>query len=207
MKKNNILNGSTIELNNKQTRILLVFIIILVIILLFRKILTSIIENIIVFSILFLLFLIISKNILITFIGSCIVFLLLKLIMNYRNTIEKFENLDPITKPALDTEPPFDSSIFNTPDLKNASENIQELLKKMNGGIKLNDTDLQETDKLGIDVKKYEDDKTPNTLKQAQKETYELINTVNALKDTITTLAPVLQEGKKLMNIFENLKM
>ena len=44
-------------------------------------------------------------------------------------------------------------------------------------------------------------------LKQAQKEAYELIDTVNALKDTVNTLAPVLQEGKKLMGIFENLKL
>ena len=32
-------------------------------------------------------------------------------------------------------------------------------------------------------------------------------NAVNALKDTITTLAPVLEEGKKLMNMFENIKI
>ena len=50
-------------------------------------------------------------------------------------------------------------------------------------------------------------DKKPNALKVAQKETYELINTVNALKDTLTTLSPVLLEGKKLMGIFENLKL
>jgi hypothetical protein len=42
---------------------------------------------------------------------------------------------------------------------------------------------------------------------QFVKETYELMNTVNALKDTISTLAPVLQEGKKIMSMFENLKI
>ena len=112
--------------------------------------------------------------------------------MKYRNTIENFQDL-------VADNP--------TEEVKKSKEGIQELLKKINGGIKLNEEDLKETNPLNIDLEKYSDDKTPNALKIAQKETYELINTVNALKDTITTLAPVLEEGKKLMNMFENIKI
>lgn len=201
MKKNlnsiSNMNNFNIELNNKEIRILLIIVIILIIILLFKKNFNKIIEKIIVFGILFLLFLIISKNLVGTFIGTCIIFLLVNLIMNYRNTIENFEN----------TEPSIDMNIFNNDDVKKSSDSIQELLKKINGGVELKDTDTKENNPLNIDVLKYSDDKKPNALKEAQKETYELINTVNALKDTITTLGPVLQEGKKLMGIFENLKI
>jgi hypothetical protein len=212
MKKNinkiNYLNidNFNIELQNKEVRILLTIVIILVIILLFRKNFTTTIEKIVVFFIIFLLFLIISKNLIITFIGSCLIFLLINLIIKYRDTIENFEDIkiDPST---INTEIPFDKNIFESDDFKKSSDSIQELLKKVNGGIELKDDDVKETNILNIDVTKYSDDKKPNALKDAQKETYELINTVNALKDTISTLAPVLQEGKKLMNIFENLKI
>jgi hypothetical protein len=194
------LNNFTLELNKNETRILLTVVIVLIIALLFRKSFHNIIEKIIVFAILFLLFLVITKNIVVTFIGTCIIFLLVNLIINYQNTIENFED-------QKGAEPAFDMNIFNKDDVKKSSDSIQDLLKKINGGIELKEDDIKETDELKIDVLKYGDDKKPNALKDAQKETYELINTVNALKDTITTLAPVLQEGKKLMNIFENLKI
>jgi predicted membrane protein len=193
-----------LDLENTQIRILLTVVIILVIILLFRKSFSNILERVIVFTILFLLFLIITKNLIVTIIGSCIIFLLVNLIIKYRNTIENFEDSK---KDDMDKAPNFDMNVFNTDEIKKSSAGIQDLLKKINGGIELKDDDIKETDKLNIDTKKYDDDKKPNALKDAQKETYELINTVNALKDTITTLAPVLQEGKKLMNIFENLKL
>jgi energy-coupling factor transporter transmembrane protein EcfT len=200
-KMNNSIDYFNLKFNSNQIRIILIIVIILIIILLFRKKFHSLIERFIVFTIIFLLFLIISKNLVVTFIGTCIIFLLVNLIMKYRDTIEKFESV-------ANAEPPFDTSIFDKSDVKKSGDNIQELLKKINGGIELKDSDVQETDIIkDIDLTKHSDDKRPNALKDAQKETYELINTVNALKDTITTLSPVLQEGKKLMNIFENLKI
>ena len=204
MKKNSKLNATNLnyfnlDLNSNEIRILLIIVIILVIILLFRKKLNNTIERFIVFSILFLLFLVITKNILVTFISSCIIFLFVNLIIRYRNTIEKFEDLNK--------EPAFDTNIFDNETLKKSAEGIQDLLKKVNGGIELKEDDITESEKLNVDHEKYADDKKSNKLKEAQKETYELINTVSALKDTITTLAPVLQEGKKLMDIFENLKL
>jgi len=207
MKKNtNTLNYFNIQLKDEDIRIIVIILIILVIILLFRKKFSNFIERILIFTIIFLLLLLITKNLIVTFIGTALIFLLINLIIKYRNTIENFEslNIDPST---IKDEPIFDKNIFETDDFKKSTEGIQELLKKVNGGIELKDDDIKETDILNIDVNKYSDDKKPNALKDAQKETYELINTVNALKDTITTLAPVLQEGKKLMNIFENLKL
>ena len=92
-------------------------------------------------------------------------------------------------------------------DAGKALDNLDGLLKKMNGGIELKEDDKKETKPMNEDASKYSDDSKPSALKQAQKETYELINTVNALKDTIETLSPVLQEGKKLMGMFESLKI
>lgn len=198
--KNNGIDSFSIQLNSNQLRILLTIVIILVIILLFRKKFHKTIEKAIVFTILFLLFLVISKNIIVTFIATCIVFLLVNLIINYRDTIEKFEDINK-------SEPIFDTNIFNTDDFKKSANGIQDLLKKVNGGIALKDDDLKETGAIGIDTKKYNDDEKPNPLKNAQKEAYELIDTVNALKDTVSTLAPVLAEGKKLMGIFQSLQI
>jgi hypothetical protein len=104
-------------------------------------------------------------------------------------------------------EPPIDLGIFQEPNFKKSVDGIQELSKKINGGIKLEDDDTKESPPLNIDSKKYSDDSKHNALRAAQKEAYELIDTVSALKDTITTLAPVLAEGKKLMGMFENLKL
>jgi len=228
MKNKKTLDRFNINLNNKQIRILLIIIIILVIVLLFRKKFNTTIEKIIVFSILFLLFLIMSKNLIITFFSSCLIFLLLNLIIQYRNTIENFEDLNDKSYKKADNldsssemnllnlenskelksgEPEFDINLFNKPDFIKSVEGIQSLVKQVNGGIPLTENDTKETAQLGVDTTKYSNDSKNNPLKQAQKEAYELIDSVNALKDTITTLAPVLQEGKKLMNIFENLKI
>ena len=38
-------------------------------------------------------------------------------------------------------------------------------------------------------------------------ETYQLMDTMKNLQDTISTLSPVLQEGKKVMDMFNNFKL
>lgn len=201
MKKKHIINYFNLDLDTNDIRILLIIIVILVIILIFRKLIGIFIEKLLLFSIIFLLFLCLSKNIFITFICTIIIFLILNLMMNYnKKNIEKFEDIKS-------NELTFDKNIFATKEVKEASSGIKDLLKKLNGGIELKEDDLKETGILNIDTEKYKDDKIPNPLKQAQKETYELIDTVNTLKDTITTLAPVLKEGKKLIDIFQNLKL
>ena len=151
--------------------------------------------NIILFTIIYISIYIINKNIFTSLFVSLLLFSLLYIIMEYRKTIEKFEDLKD--------EPPIDLQIFQKDEFKKSSDGLQDLLKKVNGGIDLKEDDLKETSILNIDTQKYSDDEKPNALKLAQKETYELINTVNALKDTLSTLAPVLHEGKKLLGMFE----
>jgi len=207
MKKNNNfkLNYYNLNMESKDIRLLLIIIIILVIILTFRKILGIILEKFIVFSILFLLFLCLSKNIFITLIGSSFLFLFINLIMNYRNTIEKFEDIkNDVFKPE---DMVINKNIFETPEVKDAAKGLTDLIKKMNGGIELKEDDVKETGVININTDKYKDENPNNPLKKAQMETYQLIDTVNTLKDTITTLAPVLSEGKKLIDIFHNLKL
>ena len=202
--KNFHLDNFNVAIGIKENRIILVVIVILVIILVFRKIFGSILERIIVFTIIFLLFLIISKNLIVTIISSCIIFLLINLMMKYRDTVENFEDLKDVVD---NKEAIFDVNVFDTDDMKNASNNIKNFVKKMNGGIELKDDDTKETSPLNKDLSKYKSDNNMNPLKKAQLETFQLIDTVNALKDTITTLAPVLSEGKKLMDVFQSMKI
>jgi hypothetical protein len=98
-------------------------------------------------------------------------------------------------------------SYQNDKDVKKAATGLQELLKKLNGGIELKKDDLNETKPLGIDTTQFKDEKKNNALQKAQQETYQLIDSVSALKDTITTLSPVLSQGKEIMSLFENLKL
>lgn len=94
----------------------------------------------------------------------------------------------------------------NDKDVQKAAEGIKELVKKLNGGIAIQKSDLQETKPLGVDTSNYKDEDKNIALQQAQKETYQLIDSVSALKDTITTLSPVLSQGKDIMNMFQSLK-
>lgn len=198
-----------IKLTKQNNRYLLGLVILLLLILLFIKNYNNIQSRILVFMTIFIMTVIISKNLLISILITLIIFLLINLLINYKSTLEKFQNEkdEKDIKEVASNEPLFDKNIFDTDIFKKSTANIQDLLKTVNGGIELKDDDLKETGKLNIDTNKYSDDKKPNVLKQAQKEAYELIDTVNALKDTVNTLAPVLSEGKKLMDIFQNLKL
>jgi hypothetical protein len=139
--------------------------------------------------------------------------------INNKNFVENFENeieSEDETKSEDETEGFSNDNTkefidqletIMTPESKKASNNIKDLLKHANGGIKLTDDDVKESNALGINTDELSNDKKPNALRDAQKETYELINTVNTLKDTLLTLSPVLSEGKKLMNMFESVKL
>jgi hypothetical protein len=60
---------------------------------------------------------------------------------------------------------------------------------------------------MDVPTEEYEDDKKSYPLQKAQKEMYELVGTIDTLKNSIETLAPVLSQGKELMNMFENFKL
>jgi len=178
-------------------------------------------EKVLVFFILYLLCLIISKNMVYSLVGAILLFLIINLMINNKNFVENFENENDNDADNDDEKDKEKEEFSNdntkdfmneleaimTPESKKASENIKDLLKQANGGIKLTDDDVKESKALGINTDELSNDKKPNALRDAQKETYELINTVNTLKDTLLTLSPVLTEGKKLMNMFESVKL
>lgn len=215
--KKNYLTKMNVLLTDFHIKLIVLILIVLMSALLFRKYFSTIIEKLIVFFILALLILLISKNIIITIVSSIILFLLINLVINYKNTIENFDNeiekekekeKDTDVKALALSEPDFNLNVFDSSDISESTKSITDLLKKVNGGIELTDDDTKETGLLEMpNLASYSDDKKPNALKHAQKETYELINTVNALKDTLTTLSPILQEGKKLMGLFENISI
>ena len=96
----------------------------------------------------------------------------------------------------------------NNKDIKAAANGLNGLLNQLDGGIPIKSSDKKETKrKLDIPTEEYEDEGKFDPMRKAQKETYELINMVDALKNTMETLAPVLTQGKEIMNMFESFKM
>jgi hypothetical protein len=217
-KKSLDMSKFNIQFKTNSLLIIVLIISIFVLLILFKNKLNINIytEKVLVFFILYLLCLIISKNMLYSLAGAVLIFLVINLMINNKNFVENFENEEDDDKEeenkeefSNDNTKEFINELESimTPESKKASENIKDLLKQVNGGIKLTDDDLNESKSLGINTDELSNDKKPNALRDAQKETYELINTVNTLKDTLMTLSPVLSEGKKLMNMFESIKL
>jgi hypothetical protein len=92
--------------------------------------------------------------------------------------------------------------------MKDTFDNLSKHVEKMKGGIELREDDVENTGPMGIDATKMRfDEEKPDPLKRAQMETYELIDTINTLKDTIQSISPVLSEGRKVMDMFKGLNM
>ncbi len=233
-KKSLDMSKFNIQFKTKSLLIIVLMISIFVLLILFKNKLNINIytEKGLVFLILYLLCLIISKNMVYSLVGSVLLFLIINLMINNKIFVENFENENnDENKENFDNGEDDDNDdddndenkekfsndntkefidqleTIMTPESKKASDNIKDLLKQANGGIKLTDDDVKESKALGINTDELSNDKKPNALRDAQKETYELINTVNTLKDTLLTLSPVLSEGKKLMNMFESVKL
>jgi hypothetical protein len=105
------------------------------------------------------------------------------------------QTVDPIEK------------LISSADGGKSLENLKSLMEKLDGNMPITKEDKEETGKLNVSLEKYKNESTIHPLKQAQMDTYALIDSINTLKDTITTLSPVLAEGKKLMGMFESLKI
>lgn len=150
------------------------------------------------------------KNIIWSFIYTVVIWTLLYVILrNYLNInfSEGFENDNKEKKTDIDE------------DTKKRVSHLKDMIKKLEGGIALTKDDLTEKN----DIKDYdfrkskvssnEDAKTKDkslddlTPREAQKETFELINTVKQLKDTVNELAPVLKEGKTILSSLGALKI
>jgi hypothetical protein len=85
---------------------------------------------------------------------------------------------------------------------------IEKYTHQLKGKIELKDDDTTENEPVGIDTSQMmHDEIKPDPLKKAQKETYELIDTIGILKETVQSLNPVLSEGKKVMDLFKGLNM
>ncbi len=213
-KKMNSTQTFNIKMENTHIYSCVLLIIFFMMLVLFKeKIgLSNLFEKIFIFIALYILLLLITKNYLHAFIGATLLFLIINLMINNKNYIESFENPSetnpPDTKSISDLAGGLSQILNDKEGGQDSLKNLQELLKKVNGGIELKDDDKVETPALGVaTVEKYSNDKIPNALKDAQKETYALIDTVSSLTDTLKTLSPVLSEGKKIMSMFESLKL
>ena len=98
-------------------------------------------------------------------------------------------------------------NIQDNGNMEKAAEGLQDLLKQLDGGIEIKKSDKKETKKLNVNLNDYKDEDKPDPMRKAQKETYELINMIDSLKTTMESLAPVLSQGKEIMNMFENFKL
>ena len=206
------LNNFEIIFKKDQQRIILAIIIILVIILLFRKNLYYLIEQITVIAIIFLLFLVVTKNLVVSIIASIFVFLLINMTINYTNKMEQFQN--PII-PNKESDEGASTGGASTGGASTggaptggaatalSAQNIKELISGLSKKpLSIEDTKPTNDNKpnLGLPLPKYSDDIKPTPFRKAQEETYQLI-------DTIKTFGPVLSEGKKIMSLFENMKI
>ncbi len=88
------------------------------------------------------------------------------------------------------------------------TEKLETYTDRLKGKIKVKEDDLEENEPVGIDTSAMAHDEIKvDPLKKAQKETYELIDTIGILKETVQSLNPVLSEGKKVMDLFKGLNM
>lgn len=220
----NISFGS-IKLDKDLKMGLIVIILLLIFGLLIKNIISEIIQKVFTFFIIFTISILLTKNAVVSIIVSIILYFIIQSIMDSSFKMEKFknekddedeedkkkknENIDqePITEKEIGDLDSATQSL-EIDDISKATQGLEKLGKMLNGKIQLKDEDKEETKPLNIDFRntKYSEDKdTP--LSKAQKETYELLNTVKGLEDTIKTLSPVLKEGKRIMDIYQSLNM
>ena len=110
---------------------------------------------------------------------------------NDENDTENQEN--DVNKDKNETEEK--SDVSEEADTNNFKDELKELEQHL---IALNGKDEKHNKKVPID------DMSPA---QAQRELYRLVDTTNLLKKTMTEMAPVINEGKKIMKTMESLNM
>ena len=98
-----------------------------------------------------------------------------------------------------------DDAIAN---LSKMETEVKQLSEKFEGGIRLKDEDMSETKPLNVDFRntKYSEEKM-NPQKKAQIETHQLMDSIKQLETTMKSLNPVLSQGKKIMDMYENFKL
>jgi len=228
-KTKNVINASKkfpigqIRMDKDLKMGLFVFVILIIFGLLIRNLISEFVEKTLVFLLLYILVFLITHNVLISFVIGVVLYWIVNSMRNVMKKHEAFENQkkegddEKIDLKDLAKNEKTDKNIEETPvteketkdlDMNKASADIQKLVEKLQGGIALKEEDKKETPKLNKDFRntKYTEEKnTP--LKQAQIETYELMDTISNLENTLKTLSPVLNEGKKIMDMFESFQL
>ncbi len=213
---------------DKDLKVGLVVIIALLIIgLLIKNIISELVENMFIFMILFLVSFLITHNWMVSLVVGGIFYMVVSSMRDLMKKREGFENEkdagvaekddseeDKKFLKTLSKNEKSDDNIEEEPVTKEEKrdmdrnqgsvEEMKKMAEKFQGGIKLKDEDMKETPELNIDFRntKYSEDKM-SPQKKAQMETYELMNSIKNLESTIKGLSPVLTEGKKIMDMFE----
>ena len=202
---------------------LFVFVILIIFGLLIRNLISEFVEKTLVFLLLYILVFLITHNVLISFVIGVVLYWIVNSMRNVMKKHEAFENQkkegddEKIDLKDLAKNEKTNKNIEEIPvteketkdlDMNKASADIQKLVEKLQGGIALKEEDKKETPKLNKDFRntKYTEEKN-SPLKQAQIETYELMDTISNLENTLKTLSPVLNEGKKIMDMFESFQL
>ncbi len=224
MKYLNLLTSNkSINLSSKNNYYLIAFILLLILIRIFSTYnftFSNLLNIFLVFTILFALFKNIKKAIIYTIIFAILYMITIYFIL--KNNFENFENSEDEEKPKSDKKDDnkeelraqLDSLIKKFESQHNSGKSnidtskLEKYTEHLKGKIELKDDDTTENEPVGIDTSKMvHDEIKPDPLKKAQKETYELIDTISILKETVQSLNPVLSEGKKVMDLFKGLNM
>ena len=228
-KTKNVINASKkfpmgqIRMDKDLKMGLFVFVILIIFGLLIRNLISEFVEKTLVFLLLYILVFLITHNVLISFVIGVVLYWIVNSMRNVMKKHEAFENQkkegddEKIDLKDLAKNEKTDKNIEETPvteketkdmDMNKASADIQKLVEKLQGGFALKEEDKKETPKLNKDFRntKYTEEKN-SPLKQAQIETYELMDTISNLENTLKTLSPVLNEGKKIMDMFESFQL
>ena len=194
------------------------------------------VSDILSFTIIFILTQTMIKNLYYSLFVSLIIFLLLRSSLtkykyeyeNFENENNESDNSNDDSQNDNDENKNDQKNPLNNLDLKNIkgdlNTNLETMIKTLSGElnpIKLSDDDNKEKNDLDENYEsvvntaiKAEDN--PSSIEnknaselspfQAQKETFELINTVQQLSETVKTLGPVLQQGKQVLDLYKHFK-
>ena len=137
---------------------------------------------------------------------TIVIFILLKsIVIQSPQYMENFEEKSNFKDDDIETKQKEDDGI---PDMKNVQFNEKDLNER-NEFDKVDDIDkiidkADNSEKNPTSTEK----KNASDLEpfEAQKETFELINTVKTLSQTIKELGPALSEGRKVLDLYKNFK-
>ena len=141
---------------------------------------------------------------------TIVIFILLKSIVIQSPQSQYMENFDEKSNfkdDDIETKAFKEKEDNGIPDMKNVQFNEKDLNER---------NEFDKTDDIDKIIDKADNsEKNPSTEKknasdlepfEAQKETFELINTVKTLSQTIKELGPALSEGRKVLDLYKNFK-